>query len=94
MRTLPRQGERPRFCCHQRHDTTAQLEGPTLSENQYRKKKSDFKEGHLYAKNQMHIHPAGDIDAAGGIGFVDVPEKAGQQLYSLGIATSVPISEA
>ena len=28
----PRQGERPRFCCHQRHDTTAQLEGPTLAE--------------------------------------------------------------
>ena len=34
----PRQGERPRFCCHQRHDTTAQLEGPTLAEKQYRKK--------------------------------------------------------
>ena len=27
----------------QRRDTTAQLEGPTLAENQYRKKKSDFK---------------------------------------------------
>ena len=34
----PRQGERPRFCCHQRRDTTAQLEGPTLAEKQYRKK--------------------------------------------------------
>ena len=34
----PRQGERPRVCCHQRCDTTAQLEGPTLAEKQYRKK--------------------------------------------------------
>ena len=33
-----RQGERPRVCCHQRRDTTAQLEGQTLAENQYRKK--------------------------------------------------------
>ena len=31
----------------QRRDTTAQLEGPTLAENQYRKKKSDFKEAGL-----------------------------------------------
>ena len=37
----PRQGERPHFCCHQRHDTTAQLEGHTLAERQHRKKKSD-----------------------------------------------------
>ena len=34
----PRQGERPHFCCHECRDTTAQLEGPTLAENQYRKK--------------------------------------------------------
>ncbi len=33
----PRQGERPRFCCHQRRDTTAQLEGPTLAEGKHRK---------------------------------------------------------
>ena len=39
----PHQGERPQFCCHQRHDTTARLEGQTLAENQYRKKKSDFR---------------------------------------------------
>ena len=31
----------------QRRDTTARLEGPTLAENQYRKKKSDFKEAGL-----------------------------------------------
>lgn len=37
----PRQGERPHFCCHQRHDTTAQLEGHTLAERQHRKKKSE-----------------------------------------------------
>ena len=33
----PRQGERPHFCCHQRRDTTAQLEGPTLAEGKHRK---------------------------------------------------------
>ena len=39
----PRQGERPRICCHQRRDTTARLEGPTLAENQYRKKNLNLK---------------------------------------------------
>ena len=43
----PRQGERPRFCCHQRRDTTAQLEGQTLAENQYRKKKFEIKKGRI-----------------------------------------------
>ena len=43
----PRQGERPRFCCHQRCDTTAQLEGPTLAENQHRKEKSEIQEGRI-----------------------------------------------
>ena len=38
----PRQGERLRFCCHQRHDTTAQLEGPTLLELAQRKEKRAF----------------------------------------------------
>ena len=35
----PRQGERPQFCCHQRRDSAAQLEGNTLVENYCRKKK-------------------------------------------------------
>ena len=43
----PRQGERPRFCCHQRRDTTAQLEGQTLAENQHRKEKSEIQEGRI-----------------------------------------------
>ena len=43
----PRQGERPRFCCHQRCDTTAQLEGSTLAENQHRKEKSEIQEGRI-----------------------------------------------
>ena len=38
----PRQGERPRICCHQRRDTTAQLEGQTLAEALIRKEKSSF----------------------------------------------------
>ena len=38
----PRQGERPRFCCHLRRDTTAQLEGPTLLELAQRKEKRAF----------------------------------------------------
>mgnify|MGYP004618147597 CR=1 FL=1 len=38
----PRQGERPRICCHQRRDTTAQLEGPTLLELAQRKEKRAF----------------------------------------------------
>ena len=32
-------------------------------------KKSDFKEGHLYAKNQVHIYFAGAVDAADSTGF-------------------------
>jgi len=43
----PRQGERPHFCCHQRRDTTARLEGPTLAEIQYRKEESEIKKGRL-----------------------------------------------
>lgn len=39
------QGERPRVCCHQRRDTTAQLEGQTLAENKCRKEKSEIKNG-------------------------------------------------
>ena len=73
----PRQGERPRVCCHQRRDTTARLEGPTLAESQYRKKKSDFKKEYLHEKNQVYIHPDGAVAAAGGTGFADAPEKAG-----------------
>lgn len=38
----PRQGERPHFCCHQRRDTMAQLEGPTLLELAQRKEKRAF----------------------------------------------------
>ena len=38
----PRQGERPRACCHQRHDTTALLEGLTLLELAQRKEKRAF----------------------------------------------------
>ena len=65
----PRQGERPRVCCHQRCDTTAQLEEPTLAENQHRKEKSEIQEGDLYVKDQIHIHPAGTVNAADGTGF-------------------------
>ena len=36
----PHQGERPRAYCHKHRDITAQPEGQTLAENQYRKKKS------------------------------------------------------
>lgn len=50
----PRQGERPRVCCHQHRDTTAQLEGPTLAEIQYRKKKPKIEKKKLYARNQAH----------------------------------------
>ena len=48
------QGERPHFCCHQRRDTTAQLEGPTLAEIQCRKKKPKIEKKKLYARNQAH----------------------------------------
>ena len=46
MRTLPPRGASA-VLLSQWRDTTALLEGPTLAENQYRKKKSDFKEAGL-----------------------------------------------
>ena len=51
----PRQGERPRFCCHQRRDTTAQLEGQTLAENQHRKEKSEIQEGRISMRKSKFI---------------------------------------
>ena len=63
------QGERPRICCHQRRDTAAQLEGQTLAENQYRKKNLKSRMEEIYEKNQVHIWPAGAVDALDGTGF-------------------------
>ena len=65
----PRQGERPHFCCHQCRDTTAQLEGQTLAEKQYRKRNLKSRREEFYEKVQVHIHPAGAVDALDGTGF-------------------------
>ena len=62
----PRQGERPRVCCHQCRDTTAQLEEQTLAEKQYRKRNLKSRREEFYEKVQVHIHPADAVDAADG----------------------------
>ena len=78
----PRQGERPCFCCHQRRDTTAPLEGPTLAENQYRKKNLNLRKdvsmrkikfiSILLVLSMLLTVPA----FAFSTGFTDVSEKA------------------
>ena len=78
----PRQGERPRICCHQRRDITARLEGQTLAESQYRKKKSDFRKdismrkikfiSILLVLSMLLTVPA----FAFSLDFTDVPENA------------------
>ena len=78
----PRQGERPRVCCHQRCDTTAQLEGPTLAENQHRKEKSEIQEGRISMRKIKFISILLVLSMlltvpafAFSTGFTDVSEK-------------------
>ncbi len=52
----PHQGERPRAYCHKHRDITAQPEGQTLAENQYRKKKS---KGHCHVQRPQRGHDDG-----------------------------------
>ena len=78
----PRQGERPRFCCHQRRDTTAQLEGPTLAEKQYRKKNLNLRKDVSMRKIKfisILLVPSMLLTVpvfAFSTGFTDVSEKA------------------
>ena len=79
----PRQGERPRVCCHQRCDTTAQLEEPTLAENQHRKEKSEIQEGRISMRKIKFISILLVLSMlltvpvfAFSTGFTDVSEKA------------------
>ena len=77
MRTLPAKGNVRAFAVTSAATPRRSLKGQLYLRSNTEKRNLKLRREEFYAKNQVHIHPADAVDAVGGIGFVDVPEKAG-----------------